>query len=148
MGFNKKEIDDAIEFADTRIFKAELKHQNLNFIRIPATIPDHIRPKVAEVLEDCADYFERTVFMGEYEPRKDDPPFPEFDNTLDDINHKLEYFREEYVFEVKKAVEAEKITHSLFAQTMLRHKKMMNQDKIKRLKKEQAENQNKNQNKN
>ncbi len=142
MGFNQKEIDDAIEFAETRSFKAELKHQStINFIRIPAVIPDHIRPKVAEVLEDCAEYFERTVFMGEYEPRKDDPPLPDFDNSLDDINYKLDYFREEYVFEVKKAVDAEKITHSLFAQTMLKHKKMMNQKKIERLKKEQAENQ-------
>jgi hypothetical protein len=140
MGFNQKEIDNAIEFSKTRTFKAEVKHQDIQFIRIPADIPDHIREKVAEVLEDCADYFERTIFMGEYEPRKEDPPFPKFDNTLDEINHHLDYFQEEYVFEVKKAVEAEKITHSLFAQTMLRHKKMMNQDKIKRLKKEQEEN--------
>lgn len=139
MGFNQKEIADAIEFAKTRSFKAELKHQDIQFTRIPAEIPGHIREKVAEVLEDCADYFERTIFMGEYERREEDPPFPKFDNSLEEINHHLNYFQEEYVAEVKKAVEAEKITHSLFAQTMLRHKKLMNQDKINRLKKEQDE---------
>ena len=141
MGYNQKDIDSAIEFAKARTFKAELKHESLEFTRIPAEIPSHIREKVAEVLEDCAAYFERTVFMGEYERREEDPPFPEFDNTLDDINHKLNYFQEEYLFEVKKAVEAEKITHSLFAQTMLKHRQMANQDKIKRLKKEQEEKQ-------
>jgi len=143
MGFNQKEIDNAIEFAKTRTFKAELKHQDIQFIRIPAEIPGHIRGKVAEVLEDCADYFERAIFMGDYEPRQEDPPFPKFDNSLDEINHLLDYFQEEYLFEVKKAVEAEKITHSPFTQAMLKHQKMMNQDKIKRLKKEQEDKQNK-----
>lgn len=143
MGFNQKDIEVAIDFAKKRTFKAVLEGDSVNFIRTPADIPNHIRPKVVEVLESCAEYFERTIFMGEYEPRKEDLPFPEFTNSLDDINYKLNHFQEEYLFEVKKAVESEKIAHSPFAKMMLKHKQSVNKDKIDRLKKEQAESQKK-----
>ncbi len=77
--------------------------------------------------------------MGEYEPRQEDGPLPEFDNVIDDINYKLNYFLDEFIYEVKRATEAEKITISPFAQEMLKYRKFQNKQKIERLKKEQEE---------
>jgi hypothetical protein len=139
MAFEPKDIEIAREFAEQVTFKAQPDpndRSSIQFIMEPE-IPKDMKPKIADVIEACADYFHRSVFLGEFEPRKEDGPLPTFDNALDDINYKLNYFLDEFIYEVKRATEAEKITISPFAQEMLKYRKLQNKQKIERLKKEQ-----------
>lgn len=140
MAFEPKDIEIAQEFAMKARFKAQLDprdRKSVQFIMEPE-IPADMKPKVFDVIKSCADYFQRAIFLEEYEHREKDGPMPEFDNVIAEINYKLDYFIEEFVFEVKHATEAEKITISPFAKEMLKFRKMQNKQKADRLKKEQG----------
>ena len=139
MVFDEKEIEFARKFVAKVKFKAELDPndpKSVRFIMEPQ-FPQEIGPEMADVLRSCADYFQRSIFLGEYEPREEDGPLPEFANAIDDMNYKLDYFLEEFRYEVKKAIEAEKVSISPFAREMLKYRKITNRRKSDRPKKDQ-----------
>ena len=142
MAFEPIDIVTAKEFAARIRFKAELDptDQTVRFVMEPA-IPKDMKPKIADVITSCADYYQRSLFLGEYEVRKEDGPLPKFANPLDEINYKLDFFLEEFRAEVSRATEAEKIKISPFAREMLKYRNFMNRQKIERLKREQEQKQ-------
>ena len=97
MAFEAEDIEGARAFAATVRFEAELDAEDQKTVRfvMKPEIPKDMKPKIADVIESCADYFQRSIFMGDYEPRTEDGPFPAFVNAIDELNHNLDYFLEE-----------------------------------------------------
>ena len=84
MAFTQNEFDKGVEFAKSVSFTAEMdpdKYDELKFSMQP-DFPKFFSDRMKETIQSCADYYYRSLFFGEYEPRRDAEPFPEFKDIV------------------------------------------------------------------
>jgi hypothetical protein len=136
MAFSQDDIDLALEHAETVKLTASLSsadNKTIDF-HVSKEIPDTIKDNdVKELLDIAINYYQRSIFTGEYLAADDDPPTRKSGEPIDDINFYLSYYKTHLKEELKKAFnlneDFEATAHddgpiiSPFAQVMLDYRK-------------------------
>ena len=135
MTLENHEIDGISRFAETIKIEAHLNPidgATIEF-KLHPDFPGSFTEKMKETIMDCVEYYKRTVFWGEYDTPEEIASFPPFESTIDELNYKLMYYREELLAELRKSLETERITLTPFAEAMLAHRRATVQKKAEQL---------------
>ena len=89
MAFSQEDIDIALDYAETVKLTASLNpddNKTIDF-HISKEIPESIKDEdVKELLDIAVNYYQRSIFTGEYLMADDDPPTRTSGEPIDDIN--------------------------------------------------------------
>ena len=119
--FTKEDIELAIAYADFAQFEAHRDdHGEVTFTRSP--LPKEMSEAMAEEVEFVADYFQRTIFGRELDSDDPDPKIPDFDDPIEEMNFKLDFYKGEFATEIRKSLGVSEIRQmNPFARAMLLH---------------------------
>ena len=138
MAFSQEDIDIALDYAETVKLTASLNpddNKTIDF-HISKEIPESIKDEdVKELLDIAVNYYQRSIFTGEYLMADDDPPTRTSGEPIDDINFYLSYYKTHLKEELKKAYDLDNdfkvVIHkegpkiSAYAQAMIDYRKEM-----------------------
>ncbi len=109
MGHKKEEIEQALDFANKLEFIAKLDSSRNGSIEfcLSKQIPGSLSNEIQEMLNLCIEYYQRSIFMGEYQGADENPPKHQSNEPLEDINFCLAYYKTHFIKEVKKAIDVD-----------------------------------------
>lgn len=137
MALKQSDVDIAVKFADRVRLEALLDSDDNEMIdfKMLDPIPEELTGDVRDLLEIAIQYYQRSVFTGEYLIEDDSPPKRPESDPIDDINFYLSYYRDKLIEELKKAydldddlqikVHQEERKINPYAQAMLEYRKEM-----------------------
>ena len=137
MTFSQQEIEIALNFAETVKLTAALNTQDNRTIDFHQSeeLPSALNEEVKELLDIAIQYYQRSIFTGEYLMEDDSPPTRKSGEPIDDINFYLGYYKDKVIEELKKAFdldennkldsEAGKPQLTPFTKVMLEYRKKM-----------------------
>lgn len=109
MAYSSKELELALDYAETAVFQAYLNPEDKGQVLFERTpLPEGISEELAEEIEFVADYYQRQIFAGDLDPEEPEPGWPEFEDVIAEINFKLKRFQSEFALEVRKSLGIEK----------------------------------------
>ena len=102
--FAKEEIELALRYSEVALFEASLGSEGeVVFNRTP--LPEEMSDAMKEEIDFVADYYQRTIFNMELDSEEaPDPKIPDFDDPLEEINFKLDYYKSEFETELRKTL--------------------------------------------
>lgn len=111
--------------------------KTLRFSRNPE-IPESFSEEIRTTLDICIEYHQRSVFTGEYINNDPHPPGYRSNDSLDEINFYLDYYKDRLVKEVEKGLDIQepvfddeqpKRKMTPFVEAMLRHRALQKKKK-------------------
>ena len=105
MGYPLEEVKKALSFAKEVRFSATINvddNKSIDF-KQSMEIPTDLEKEVKSLLEIAIQYYQRSIFTGEYMMEDDDPPVKRSGEPIDDINFYLGYYKAKLVEELRKA---------------------------------------------
>lgn len=133
MSYSQPELDIALKYVKTVKVIAEFDPHDkkiIQFHRDPS-IPESLSKEVIELIECCFQFFQRTVFTGEYDLFEENQPKLDFKDIIEELNFKLDHHKDNFIYEVKKSLGLieekietqpdQKIKISRYAQAMLNY---------------------------
>lgn len=136
MSFKKEEVAAALTYADRLLIKASLDpsdNKTLVFTKseeIPAGLDEEIRL----MLDLSIQYYQRSVFTGEYLQEDSNPPVRVATDAVDDLNFFLGYYKDKLLKELRKALDVDTELKAIkpdgpkltpYAEAMLKYRKEM-----------------------
>jgi hypothetical protein len=141
MTITKDDLQSALDYAARIIITAEIDPTDKRLVRFgwSESLPSDLNEEALELLELSVQYYQRTVFTGEYLAEDNDPPVHKTGDRLDDIDYYLVYYKQKLIDEIKKSFGLDHLGKKItddgrmitpFAEVMLQHrKKIKNQTK-------------------
>ncbi len=137
MSYSQTDIDSAMAFAKRVKIKASINSQDRQTVDFSRSeeIPKDLEGEVKDLLEIAVQYYQRSIWTGEYLMQDEDPPVRPSGDPLEDINFYLSYYKNKLIEELQKAYELDeglkpkvnKPKISPFAEQMILHRKEMMQ---------------------
>lgn len=105
MSYSQKDIDRSLDFAERIRITATLdpKDNQSILFQHSETLPPDLSEETRSLLEIAVQYYQRSIFTGEYLMEDDDPPVRKSGEPIDDINFYLSYYKSKLIDELKKA---------------------------------------------
>jgi hypothetical protein len=137
MAYSQEDIAKALRFAETVKLTATLDESDGKTIQFHRSdnLPVDMDAEVRELLEIAVQYYQRSIFTGEYLMADNEPPVRRSGQPIDDINFFLSYYQTKLIEELKKAFELDDSLNQVsneevpkispFAQVMLDYRKKM-----------------------
>ncbi len=135
MSYIQKDVQRSLDFAEKIRLTATLDPADDRSILFHQSeeLPKDLDEEVKSLLDIAIQYYQRSIFTGEYLREDDDPPVRRSGEPIDDINFYLGYYKTKLIEELKKAfdlddeikgkVDGPRI--SPYAEQMLKYRKEM-----------------------
>lgn len=105
MTITRNDLKRALEYAERVKITAEIDPSDKRLVQFDWSepIPPDLSEEAAEYLELSLQYYQRTVFTGEYLMEDDDPPARASGNRIDDVNFYLDHYKQKLFSEISKS---------------------------------------------
>ncbi len=90
---NRLKITSSIDTSDARILQFHWSEP----------LPSGLTDEAEKLLDIAVQYYQRTVFTGEYLAEDNNPPVRKSGDRIEDINYYLEHYKPKLITEIKKA---------------------------------------------
>lgn len=137
MTYSESDIAKALAYAERVKFSATLDPEDGRTIQFHRSeeLPVEMEEEARDLLEIAIQYYQRSIFTGEYLIADLDPPVRKSGEPIDDVNFFLSYYQTKLIDELKRAFEletplnpepkVEKPKISPYAEVMLAYKKKL-----------------------
>ena len=143
MNVTQEDIDIVIDYVNKLKITASIDDNDTRLVQFHWSdpLPSGIDDEAKDLLEISVQYYQRSVFTGEYLMEDDNPPVRKSGNTIDDINFYLKYYTFKLIEELKKAFDLDdnlkirtvedQIVMTPYAKAMLEYQKKIRNKKKK-----------------